>query len=197
MNALQQKLQDFTIILGSQSPRRKELLSGLDISFEVRVKDTDESYDNTISLESVPLVIAENKFKAFIPELLDTDFLITADTIVIKDNTILQKPKDVEEAKEILQFLSNGEHTVVTAVTYGTKNLYYTFSAHTQVTFAELSKHDIEYYAHTYKPMDKAGAYGVQEWIGYVGIQKIVGSYFNVMGLPVQTLYQKLMAYEI
>ena len=197
MNALQEKLKDYTIILGSQSPRRKELLSGLDIAFEVRVKDTDESYNENTQLENVPLVISENKFKAFIPELRDSDFLITADTIVIKENKILQKPKDVEEAKEILQFLSNGEHTVVTGVTYGTKKCFYNFSAHTQETFAQLSQQDIEYYAHTYKPMDKAGAYGVQEWIGYVGIQKIEGSYFNVMGLPVQMLYQKLLAYEI
>jgi septum formation protein len=197
MNALQEKLKDYTIILGSQSPRRKELLSGLDIAFEVRVKDTDESYNENTPLENVPLVIAENKFKAFIPELQDSEFLITADTIVIKENKILQKPKDVDEAKQILQFLSNGEHTVVTGVTYGTKKCFYTFSAHTQVTFAQLSQQDIEYYAHTYKPMDKAGAYGVQEWIGYVGIQKIEGSYFNVMGLPVQMLYQKLLAYEI
>ena len=197
MNALQKKLQKFHVILGSQSPRRKELLAGLDIIFEIRVKDTDESFPSDLSLQKVPEVIALNKFNAFIPELISTDFLITADTIVIKENRILQKPKDIEEAKELLRFLSHGTHEVITAVCFGTKDFVETFSASSFVTFAKLSEDDICYYAETYKPLDKAGAYGVQEWIGYIGIQHIEGSYFNVMGLPVQALYQKILAHEI
>jgi len=197
MNRLQQKLLPYTVILGSQSPRRKLLLSGLDIRFDVVVLDTDESYPNTIELNNVPEYIAEKKFNAFVSHMKSSDFVITADTIVLHNNTILQKPVDEQDAIRILHTLSGSSHTVITGVCYGTTQRAYTFSSQSIVHVAQLSAQDIEYYVHTYNPMDKAGAYGVQEWIGYIGIQGIEGSYFNVMGLPVQVLYQKLLEYEV
>lgn len=196
MNRLQQKLQQYHVILGSQSPRRKQLLQGLDIEFDVIVKDTDESYPHSIDLYTVPEYIAEKKFKAFVPNMNLNDFVITADTIVLHNSAILQKPTDYDDAIRILQTLSGSSHTVITGVCYGTKQTYHTFSAQSKVRVAPLSIQDIEYYVQTYNPMDKAGAYGVQEWIGYIGIEGIEGSYFNVMGLPVQVLYQKLLEYE-
>lgn len=197
MNRLQQKLQNYRLILGSQSPRRKQLLQGLDIQFEVKVLNTDESYPETLSLETVPEYIAEKKFKAFVPSMQSNDFIITADTIVLHQSQILQKPIDENDAVRILQTLSGSSHTVITGVCYGTAQRSYTFSAQSTVHVAPLSLLDIQYYVSTYMPMDKAGAYGVQEWIGYIGIQGIEGSYFNVMGLPVQVLYQKLLEYEV
>ncbi len=196
MNRLQEKLKQYHVILGSQSPRRKQLLQGLDIEFTVQVKDTDELYPSAIQLHMVPEFIALNKFKAFIPQLTERDLVITADTIVLHNQTIVHKPIDTDDAVRILQTLSGSSHTVITGVCYGTKQKYLTFSAQSQVHFAHLTQADIDYYVTTYMPMDKAGAYGVQEWIGYIGIQGIEGSYFNVMGLPVQMLYQKLLEYE-
>lgn len=197
MHSLATKLSTYHIILGSASPRRRELLAGLDIDFEIRVKDTKEIIDNSLSAEYVPQSIAKQKFEAFIPDLQENDFLITADTIVICDNKILGKPKSIENAKEILQFLSNKTHTVVTGVHFGTRDKQQSFSCKTQVTFAKLSTSDIDYYVEKYKPMDKAGSYGVQEWIGYIGIEKIEGSYYNVMGLPVQKLFTEITKFFI
>lgn len=197
MNRLQHKLRNYNIILGSQSPRRKELLQGLDIQFEIRVKDTNETFPETLHPAKVPEYIAANKFKAFVPELTEKDFLITADTIVIKDSQILQKPINLTEAKELLEILSGSKHEVITAVCFGLANKMIQFSSSSVVTFSKLNKDDIDFYVETYKPLDKAGAYGVQEWIGYVGIEYIEGSYFNVMGLPVQALYSKILVYEI
>lgn len=192
MHSLATKLLNYHIILGSASPRRRELLAGLDIDFETQVKDTKEIIDENLPAENVPQSIAKQKFEAFLPELQVNDFLITADTVVICDNKILGKPKSIENAKEILQFLSNKTHTVVTGVHFGTKDKQQSFSCKTQVTFAQLSASDIDYYIEKYKPMDKAGSYGVQEWIGYIGIEHIEGSYYNVMGLPVQKLYTEI-----
>ncbi len=193
MNRLQEKYRNQHIILGSQSPRRSELLAGLDIDFEVYSKDTDESFPTNLATEKIPEYIAQKKFDAFVPDLQENDFLITADTIVIKDNSILQKPSNAQNAKELLGILSGSTHMVVTGVCIGTARRKEVFSVLSLVSFSELTPNDIDYYVEKYKPFDKAGAYGVQEWIGYIGIHHINGSYFNVMGLPVQALYERMM----
>lgn len=195
MNRLREKYKNHNIILGSQSPRRRELLAGLDIDFEVRVKDTDESYPPQMPAEKISEYIAEKKFDAFVPDLQKNDFLITADTIVIKDNIILQKPTSAHNAKKLLTILSGATHMVVTGVCMGTIRRKEVFSVLSLVSFSPLTPGDIDYYVEKYHPFDKAGAYGVQEWIGYIGIHHINGSYFNVMGLPVQALYEKMINY--
>lgn len=196
MNRLQEKFRNYRIILGSQSPRRRELLAGLDIDFEVQVKDTDESYPASIPTEKISEYIAEKKFDAFTADLQENEFLITADTIVIKDNVILQKPKSTQHAKELLSILSGATHMVVTGVCIGTARKKEVFSVLSLVNFSHLTPDDIDYYVEKYKPLDKAGGYGVQEWIGYIGIHHINGSYFNVMGLPVQALYEKMIQFK-
>ncbi len=193
MNPLAKKLENYNVILGSQSPRRKELLKGLDVTFEVKVKDTDESYPEDLPTKSVAEYIAKKKYEAFIPELSEKDFLITSDTIVVLGNEIIQKPTSVENAKELIAKLSGNTHTVVSGVCCGTKGKQISFSAESEVVFSELTNDEINYYANTYKPLDKAGAYGVQEWIGYIGIQSIKGSYYNIMGFPVQAIYTKIL----
>ena len=162
------------IILASNSPRRRELLAGLDIDFEVRVKeDISEDYPPHLSMEEIPQYISRVKSEAY--SLEPDELIITADTIVWTDNRVLGKPTSAIEAQKMLQRLSGKTHQVVT-----------------DVTFASLSDEEIRYYVDRYAPMDKAGAYGVQEWIGYVGVTRLAGSYFNVMGLPVQRLYSEL-----
>ena len=193
MNRLREKYKNYHIILGSQSPRRRELLAGLDIDFDVRVKDTDETYPIHLPVEKISEYIAGKKFDAFVPDLQENDFLITADTIVIKDDSILQKPTSAHNAKELLAILSGATHMVVTGVCIGTARRKEVFSVLSLVSFSRLTPDDIDYYVEKYKPFDKAGAYGVQEWIGYIGIHHINGSYFNVMGLPVQALYERMM----
>ena len=197
MNILAQKLAPYSVLLGSQSPRRAQLLQGLDIPFDIRVKDVDESFPQSIPIETVPQYLAEKKFNAFVSEISDTTFLITADTVVILDNQILQKPESHADARRLLRCLSGKTHTVITGVCFGLKHNKMAFSAESHVTFSPLSEYEIDYYVHTYEPLDKAGAYGVQEWIGYIGIQSITGSYYNIMGLPVQALYRKIIEYDI
>lgn len=196
MHQLVQKLHNYNVILGSASPRRKELLAGLDIPFEIRVKDTKETVDTSLSLEEIPQSIATQKFSAFIPDLKETDFLITADTLVFCDTKVVGKPKSTEEALETIRFLSGKTHSVVTGVCFGTKESHTSFRCKTMVKFAEIADCDIAYYVERYKPLDKAGAYGVQEWIGYVSIEKIEGSYYNVMGLPVHRLYKEILRWN-
>lgn len=186
------------LILASNSPRRKQLLAGLDLPFEVRVKDgIDESYPDDLPAEEVPVWISRRKAEAY--DLADGEVLITADTVVAVEGRILGKPSTPEEAKEMLRSLSGRTHHVITGVTLrvrrterGGTDDYCSFNAVTEVTFTTLSQGQIDYYVTTYKPMDKAGAYGIQEWIGYVGVTGIRGSYYNVMGLPVQRLSQAL-----
>lgn len=197
MNPLQKKFEQYSIILGSQSPRRKQLLEGLAIDFTVKTLHTDESYPTNLQAEEVVDYLAIKKFNAFIPSLASQDFLITADTIVVHNNLILHKPTHESEAIQTLRTLSASIHKVITGVCYGTAESHRSFSAETIVSISELSKEEIDYYVHTYKPYDKAGAYGVQEWIGYIGVEKIEGSFYNVMGLPIQLLYQNLMNYEL
>lgn len=196
MHQLAAKLQNYHVVLGSASPRRKELLAGLDIPFEVRVSETDESVDVSCSLEDVPLYVAKHKFETLKKELKKNEFLITADTLVFCDTIRIGKPQTLEEAKMILEQLSGKNHTVVTGVCIGTIRHNVSFYDKAYVKFAELASQDIDYYVENYHPLDKAGAYGVQEWIGYMGIEKIQGSFYTVMGLPVQKLYTEILSYE-
>lgn len=186
-------LENYKIILGSKSPRRNELLSGLDIIFRVQTIDVEEKYPDNLRREEIPMYLS--KLKANNYPIKDGELLITADTIVYINNKIFGKPKSTDEAKEMLKALSNNTHEVITGVTITTKQKQETFSSTTKVTFTELSDEEIEYYINTYKPYDKAGSYGIQEWIGYIGISRIEGSYYNVMGLPIQNLYQRLKKY--
>lgn len=186
-------LQKYRIVLGSNSPRRKELLSGLDIDFEVEViPGIDESYPETLTAEEIPLYIARQKAAAYLDRMTDNELLITADTIVATYDRILGKPADREEAADMLRYLSDHVHEVVTGVCLTTKEKTVSFSVTSAVSFAKLEEDDIMYYVEKYCPLDKAGSYGIQEWIGYIGVEAINGSFYNVMGLPVQRLYQEL-----
>lgn len=178
-------------ILASNSPRRKELLAGLGIDFEVKVmQGIDESYPDGLPMEEIPQYISRKKASAY--SLADDELLITADTIVWVDGEVLGKPKDREDAYGMLRKLSGKTHQVVTGVCLTTRQASHSFASVSNVTFADLSDDEIYYYIDNYRPFDKAGAYGVQEWIGYIGVTKLEGSYFNVMGLPVQRLYSEL-----
>ena len=179
------------IILASNSPRRKELLSGLGLDYEIRtLQGLDESYPEGLTMEEIPQYISRKKAAAY--SLNPDELLITADTIVWLDGEVLGKPADEAEARQMLRKLSGRTHQVVTGVTLTTTNLQHSFASVSQVTFAQLSDAEIDYYVTHYHPLDKAGAYGIQEWIGYIGVKAIEGSYFNVMGLPVQRLYTEL-----
>ena len=186
-------LRKYRIVLGSNSPRRKELLSGLDLEFEVEViPGIDESYPETLTAEEIPLHIARRKAEAYLEKMTDDELLITADTIVATYDRILGKPANREEAIEMLNYLSDHVHEVVTGVCLTTQEKSISFSVASAVSFAKLEEDDIIYYVDKYRPFDKAGSYGIQEWIGYIGVEAINGSFYNVMGLPVQRLYQEL-----
>jgi septum formation protein len=186
------------IILGSQSPRRQELLRGLDVDFEVRtIAGLEEHYPDTLQGAEIPLFLAKQKADAFLPSLTDDDLLITADTIVWLDGRVYGKPTDAADARAMLRTLSGRTHEVITGVCLTTTRRQESFSATTQVTFANFSDQEIDYYIEHYRPFDKAGSYGVQEWIGYIGVERINGSFYNVMGLPVQRLYQKLKEFGV
>lgn len=182
------------IILASNSPRRKELLSAMEIDFEVRIQDgIDESYPEGLGMTAIPEYISSQKAAAY--NISDEELLITADTIVYLDGEVLGKPAGFKEACEMLAKLSGRTHQVITGVTIRTKERARTFSCVTDVAFASLTKEQIRHYVTKYKPFDKAGAYGIQEWIGCVGVTGINGSYYNVMGLPVQRLNRELAAF--
>lgn len=184
---------NYQIILASNSPRRKELLSGLGLNYEVRtLPGIDESYPETLQGEEIPVYISSKKASAYLDALKDDELLITADTIVWLDGRVLGKPADEKEACQMLRDLSGKTHQVITGVTLATTTFQKSFASVSQVTFAPLSEEEISYYVNHYHPMDKAGSYGVQEWIGFIGVERIEGSYFNVMGLPVQRLYREL-----
>ena len=186
-------IQNYHIILGSNSPRRKELLAGLDLDFEVKViPGLEEHYPTTLQPEEIPVFLAKQKAAAYIPTLPEKTLLITADTIVWNRNEVIGKPKNREDAIQMLQSLSGHEHHVVTGVCLTTTEKQKAFSVISAVKFATLTDEEIGYYVDKYQPFDKAGAYGIQEWIGYVGVENINGSFYNVMGLPVQRLYQEL-----
>ena len=179
------------VILSSNSPRRKELFAGLGIDFEVRViSGIDESYPSDIPLKDVPQYIAKEKAAAY--DIATDELVVTADTVVIVDNEILGKPVDEDEARKMLRKLSGRSHEVITGVCLTTCELQRSFAVTSEVTFKKLSEEEIEYYVKNYHPLDKAGAYGIQEWIGYIGVTSLYGSYFNVMGMPVQRIYEEL-----
>ena len=191
---LREKLQHKRIILASGSPRRQQFLRELDIDFTIQLKEVEEIYPNHLQASEITIFLAELKANAF--DLLEeNEILITSDTIVWHENKALGKPKDAQDAFEMLQSLSGKTHEVITSVCFKTKNSLETITETTKVTFNSLSDEAIQYYISTYKPFDKAGSYGIQEWIGLVGIAKIEGSYTNVVGLPVEKVYQKLIHY--
>jgi len=184
---------NYKIILASNSPRRKELLKGLDIDFEVRViPDIDESYPPDMPPGEIPCYIAQKKASVYRATMQADELIITADTIVELDGEILEKPLDRNDAIRMLKRLSGRKHQVITAVTLTTVDRQKTFHVVSSVDFATLTGDEIEYYVDKYKPYDKAGAYGIQEWIGYIGVCCIEGSFYNVMGLPIQRLYHEL-----
>ena len=218
---LKEKLNKYNVILASKSPRRQFLIKELGLPFEIRTKDTDESFPKKLKGKQIALYLCKKKAEAFRSELKPNDLLITADTIVWIGNKVLNKPRNYKEAVKMLRMLSGKMHTVYTGVCIccyspfspsrsalaergkggvarvgvtGDVKLK-TFAVSTKVFFKKLTRAEIDFYVTNYKPYDKAGAYGAQEWIGYVGVKKIIGSYFNVMGLPVKELYGELMKY--
>lgn len=185
-----ENLKKYNIVLASKSPRRQELLKGIGVDFTILTKDFDESYPSRLPLLEVAPFLSLKKAKAFEDNELPENFMvITADTVVIAENEILGKPKDRDDAFRMLELLSGKTHKVVTGVTVHAKDFTKTFSVISKVAFDNLDNQEIEYYVDNYKPYDKAGAYGIQEWIGYIGVSCVEGSYFNVMGLPTRKLY--------
>lgn len=181
------------IILASNSPRRRELLAGLDISFEVKViPGIDESYPEDLPAVEVPQYISKTKADAYLGMIDDDTMVITADTVVVLDNEILGKPVDDDDARRILHKLSGKTHQVITGVCLTSLDKQRVFAVTTGVTFKQFTEQEIDYYVSHYHPLDKAGAYGIQEWIGHIGVTALNGSYFNVMGLPVQRIYMEM-----
>lgn len=185
-------MKELKWILGSQSPRRKELLAGIGVEFEVRVKDTEEIYPPSLPAEEVPEYLAKLKADALLPGLTADEAVICSDTVVILDGKILGKPFDYEDARQMLSKLSGRKHTVITGVFIGSKTKSVSFSERTEVEFETLNDEEIKFYIEKYMPFDKAGSYGVQEWIGYVAVKRMEGTYTNVMGLPTNRLYNEL-----
>ena len=191
-----ENLEKYHIILASNSPRRRELLGGLGISFEVKVlPDIEENYPEGLSVAQIAEYIAKEKADAYRKMMAPNDLIITADTIVVADDEVMGKPVDAVDAQRMLRKLSGKVHQVITGVCLMITDRQRVFSVTTDVTFKQLTDEEIDYYIKTYRPFDKAGAYGIQEWIGYVGVTGLNGSYFNVMGLPVQRIYQELAAF--
>lgn len=188
----------YKIILASNSPRRKELLAGIDVPFEIRVIDgIDESYPDTLPTKDIAEYISKKKAAAYRETMAVDELVITADTIVVLGSQVMGKPHDADEACYMLRQLSGQTHQVITGVTLTTKDRQMSFSVETDVTFKTLSDEEIDYYVIHYCPFDKAGAYGIQEWIGHIGVTGMSGSYFNVMGLPVQRIYEALKSFAI
>ena len=186
----------YKIILASNSPRRRELLGGLGIDFTVKViGGIDESWPHELKGEDIPLYISREKAAPYKATIAPDELVITADTIVHVDGEVLGKPADEADAKRMLRMISGRWHEVITGVTLMTSEREHSFAVTTKVKFCNLSDSEIDYYIKNYAPMDKAGAYGIQEWIGYVGVEAIEGSYFNVVGLPVQRLYRELIEF--
>ncbi len=189
-------VKDHRLILASQSPRRKLLLEGLDLKFEVIVRDNiPEEHPAHLKMNEIPVWLARSKSDHYTDLLKDRTLLITADTIVWHRNRLVGKPEDLNDAIKILSTLSDSMHEVVTGVCLRSEKKMRLFYSESKVLFRKLSSEEIEYYVTGYKPLDKAGAYGIQEWIGYIGIEEIEGSFYNVMGLPVQMLYQELISF--
>ena len=187
---LKEILKNHTLILASGSPRRQQFFKDLDLDFEIRLKDIEELYPDHLKAEEITNFLAELKASAFENELKENEILVTSDTIVWHKDTALGKPKDYEDAFRILKSLSNDTHEVITSVCFKTIQKTTTFHEVTKVTFTTLSDESIHYYLENYKPYDKAGAYGIQEWIGFIGVSKIEGSYANVMGMPTDKVFE-------
>ena len=189
-------LKKYQVTLASKSPRRQELLRGMGVDFSILTKETDESFPPEMPLDEVPKYLSLQKSLAFGEDELPSDYLlITSDTVVICEGEILGKPKDKEDAVRMLQLLSGKTHHVVTGVTVRSAEKTESFAVRSDVTFSELEQEEIDYYIEHCKPFDKAGAYGIQEWIGYVGISGLEGSFYNVMGLPTRKLYQCMKSF--
>lgn len=196
MSVLLKRLNKYNLILASRSPRRQMLLRGLDLDFQVVVKNTDESFPKDMRCLDVPEYLSRKKAASVnLKNETENTIVITSDTVVILNNEIIEKPQNEKEAIEMLEKLSGQQHTVVTGVCLTSKKKQKSFSARSEVYFKKLSKTDIEYYVEKYQPFDKAGSYGIQEWIGYIAIEKIEGSFYNVMGLPTQQLYEELLEF--
>lgn len=192
---LKDKLKNKHLILASGSPRRQHFLQELDLNFEIRLKEVDEVYPNHLKGKEITDYLAKLKAAPFKNELKKEDILITADTIVWLNNKAIGKPKNTEDAILMLQELSGKTHEVISSICISTTDDQITINDSTLVTFKSLSNEEIEFYINKYKPFDKAGSYGIQEWIGYIGIEEIKGSYFNVMGFPIQKFYQEMMKF--
>ena len=188
-------LKKYHLILASKSPRRQFLLKDLGLNFEVRTKEVDESFPSELKAEQIALYLCEKKAHAFDDELNDNSIVITADTIVWVDNQVLNKPENFDDAVRMLKLLSGKVHEVYTGVCLKSKDKLSSFYAVTKVHFKKLTDEEINYYISNFHPYDKAGAYGAQEWIGYIAVDKIEGSYFNVMGLPLKELYEELLKF--
>lgn len=190
-----QHLEEYHLILASGSPRRQDFFKGLHLNYTIDVRKTDESFPKHLIREEITDYIARAKAAEF-PELQEKDILITSDTLVWLENEAIGKPEHADDAKKMLRKLSGKMHEVITSICFTSKNFQKTVSDITKVWFKPLSDEEIEFYVNTYKPFDKAGSYGIQEWIGYIGVEKIEGSYFNVMGLPTHLIY-KFLSEEI
>lgn len=189
-------LNEYNVILASKSPRRQELLGGMGVTFQVLTKETDESFPSSMDSVEVAAYLSKKKSLAFSDDELPLSYLlITADTIVVADDVILGKPSDAAEARSMLMTLADRRHRVVTGVTVRNSKRSVTFSVTSEVCFSPLEESEIKYYIDNFRPFDKAGAYGIQEWIGYVGISELYGSFYNVMGLPTQRLFQVLKTF--
>lgn len=190
------KITDYKVLLASNSPRREDLLRGIDIDFEIKVlPDIDETYPSNLALEEVAEFVAQKKATSYYSILKENELMITADTVVVLEGKIYGKPKDEEEAKEMLLALSGKTHRVISGVCLTSTIKQTCFSVTSDVEFSDLTNEEIEYYVERYSPLDKAGSYGVQEWIGYIGVKHISGSYYNIMGLPIQRLYRELKSF--
>ncbi len=190
------KVTEYKILLASNSPRREELLRGIDIDFEIKVlPNIDESYPLDLPVEEVAEFVAQMKAKSYISILKEDELLITADTVVVLDGTIYGKPINKKDAAEMLRSLSGRTHRVISGVCLTSITKQTSFSVASDLEFEQLTVEEIEYYIERYSPFDKAGSYGVQEWIGYIGVKHINGSYFNIMGLPIQRLYRELICF--
>ena len=190
---LHEQLRHYRLLLASQSPRRRELISACGLPYETAPKyDCEERYPADLAAEEVPLYLSQLKSRAYPEPLAEREILLTADTVVVLDGEVLGKPRDREDALGMLRRLSGRRHTVVSGVTFRTAERSHSFEARTDVWFRRLEEEEIRYYVDTFRPFDKAGSYGIQEWIGYAAIERIEGSFYNVMGLPIQKVYTEL-----
>ena len=192
MNLLNKKIKNLNIKLASKSPRRQELLSNIIEDFEIVTKDIEEDYPKKLKADEIALYLANLKANSYLKESKENELYITADTIVVYDNKVLGKPNNFQDAFRMLKELSGNTHTVYTGVSLLLNEKINSFLDSTEVSFYDLSDEEITFYINNYKPMDKAGSYGIQEWMGYVGIREIKGDFFNVMGLPLHKLYREI-----